>query len=87
MQILYIILQIFDAVVGAFETVLLVYCVSSWVIRDPFNKFMAILEMIVSPVLDPIRALLHRIPGINAIPIDFSVLIAYFLCSFLRSIV
>lgn len=86
MVILNILLQIVLIIIDAFELVLLVYCISSWFIRDPFNKFMTFLKAIVDPVLDPIRALLSMIPGINSLPIDFSVLVAYFLCRILSSI-
>lgn len=69
-----------------FELVLLVYCIASWVIRDPFNKFMQILGAIVNPVLTPIRSLLNRISFFRNIPIDFSALIAFLLCNILLSL-
>lgn len=84
---LVILLYIVDRIVAAFEMVLLVYCVSSWFIRDPFNKFMLFLSKIVDPVLDPIRAVLNLIPFMRNLPIDFSSLIAFFICTFLRSII
>ena len=74
-------------IISAFDTVLLIYCVSSWIIRDPFNKFMRVLATIVDPVLDPIRNILDRIPFLRNIPIDFSVLVAFMLCQMLLSIV
>ena len=78
--------SIVRSIVSAFDMILLIYCVSSWFIRDPFNKFMRILSSIVDPVLDPIRNILNRIPVLNSLPIDFSVLVAFFLCQFLLSI-
>ena len=64
---------------------LAVYCVSSWFIRDPFNKFMRVLSAIVDPVLDPIRWVLQLIPFINRFPIDFSPIIAYLIVQFIAT--
>lgn len=75
-----------STIISVFETILVIYCVSSWFIRDPFNKFMSVLRTIVDPVLDPIRNILDRIPFLQGIPIDFSVLVAFILCSMLQSI-
>ena len=87
MLVLELILEIVDVIVAAFEIVLLVYCVSTWFIRDPFNKFLNFLRVFVDPVLDPVRAILDRIPFLQSLPIDFSSLIVFFLCHFLRSII
>lgn len=73
--------------VEAFSTVLLIYCVSSWFIKDPFNKFMTALNTIVAPVLDPIRNLLSKIPFINSLPIDFSPIAAFLLCEIIISLI
>jgi len=72
-------------IVSAFSLVLAVYCVSSWFIRDPFNKFMQVLSAIVDPVLDPIRWVLRLIPFIGNLPIDFSPIIAYFFVQFIST--
>ncbi len=73
-------------VVSAFELVLVVYCISSWVIRDPFNKFMQVLGMIVEPVVAPVRNILHRFSFFRNIPIDFSVLVVFILCNILMGL-
>ena len=72
-------------IVSTFSLLLAVYCVSSWFIRDPFNKFMAVLSAIVDPVLDPIRWVLGLIPFIKNLPIDFSPIIAFFIVQFLET--
>ncbi len=87
MNILSILYLIVDIAIEFFEWVLIIYCVSSWVIRDPFNKFMSILSAIVDPVLDPIRVVLDKITFLKGIPIDFSVLVAFLLCNAIRSII
>ncbi len=86
MHILLILRLIAYWTVSAFSLILLIYCVSSWIIRDPFNKFMQTLESIVSPVLDPIRNVLSNFSFFRNIPIDFSVLIVFILCDILISI-
>lgn len=65
---------------NAFELVLLVYCVASWIIRDPYNQLMRVLQTIVDPVLKPIKAALDLIPFLRELPIDLSPLLAFFLC-------
>ncbi len=84
---MHIFFAIVGAIIEAFNIVLLVYCVSSWFIRDPFNKFMRILSAIVDPVLDPIRAILSHIPFISDVPIDFSPLIAFFILDFVLMLI
>ncbi len=67
-----------------FEVILLIYCICSWVIQNPYNKFYGILCKICDPVLNPIRSVLQRISFLQSIPIDFSpylliVLLRFFL--------
>lgn len=69
--------------VSTFSLILLIYCVSSWFIRDPFNKFMQFLETILGPVLNPIRDFLNRFSFFRNLPLDLSVLIAFLLCDFI----
>ena len=83
---MYILLAIIGALIEAFSKVLLVYCVLSWFIRDPFNKFMRILSSIVNPVLDPIREIVKRIPILNELPIDFAPLFLFFILEFIASL-
>ena len=74
-------------IVQAFSTVLVIYCVSSWFIRDGNNRFMNALSSIVDPVLDPIRNVLSKIPFFNSLPIDFSPIVAFLLCEFIVSLI
>lgn len=83
---MYILSAIAGALIEAFSIVLLVYCVSSWFIRDPYNKFMRILSMIVDPVLEPIRAIIRRIPILNDLPIGIAPLILFFILGFIASL-
>ena len=74
------------SVVSAFELILVIYYVSSWIIRDPFNKFMQTLRVIINPVVEPVRSILSRFAFFRNSPIDFSVLIVFILCSILISL-
>ena len=74
------------SVVSAFELILVIYCVSSWIIRDPFNKFMQTLRVIINPVVEPVRSILSSFAFFINSPIDFSVLIVFILCSILISL-
>lgn len=74
------------SVLSVFELILLVYCLSSFFIRDPFNKFISALNVIVDPVLQPLRWLLEKIPFLRGLPIDFSPLAAFLLCSLIRGL-
>lgn len=80
MRLIYIVNSIVVSAVDIFSLVLLVYCVSSWIIRDPFNKFMRILSMIVDPILNPVRNLLSKVKFLRDFPIDFSPIVVFGLC-------
>lgn len=83
---MYIVLAIAIKIIEAFSIVLAIYCIASWFIHDPFNKFMIILSTIVDPVLEPVRAILKRIPFLANLPIDFSPLILFLLIEFVLSL-
>lgn len=87
MSILYLVFKIADSIIAAFQLILVIYAVSSWFIRDPFNKFMNVLRTFIDPVLDPVRSVLERFSIVRALPIDLSFLIVYILCSFVRSLI
>lgn len=68
---------------GLLNILLLVYCVCSWVIRDPYNKFYRVICSICDPILNPLRAVLQRIPFMRGLPIDLS---PYLLMVLLRAL-
>ena len=70
---------IIDNLLYVFNLVLLIYCVCSWVIRDPYNKLYRFLSVICDPVLNPIRALLQHIPFLQRVPIDISPVVLMYL--------
>lgn len=74
--LLYYLIRIFDLI-------LLVYCVFSWFVRDPYNKVYRFLCSICDPVLNPIRELLNKVSFFQGSPIDFSPVVVMLILSFL----
>lgn len=58
----------------------------SWFPRDGRTSgIMEVLYVLTEPVLLPVRTLLHKIPGMNRLPIDFSLIIVYMIIELLIS--
>ena len=74
------------ALFRAYSLVLTIYCVSSWFVHDPYNKFMQVLSVIVDPVLDPVRNVMRKIPFIGDLPVDFSPIIVILLFNFVMGL-
>ncbi len=75
---------IVDNLLAVLNLVLLLYCVFSWFIRDPYNKIYRFLSSICDPILQPFRALLSKIPFLQSCPIDFSPLVLMMFVRFLQ---
>lgn len=84
---MYILLAVAGVLIEAFSIVLVIYCISSWFIRDPYNKFMRILSTIVDPVLDPIRSILSKISFLREFPIDFAPIVLFLILEFITTII
>lgn len=84
---LLLIREILYIVVRASDTLLLVYCVFSWFIRDPYNKFYVALSKIFDPILAPFRELLSKISFLRGAPIDFSPVLFMLLLSMLIRVI
>lgn len=72
---------ILSALLRVFELILMVYCVFSWFVRDPYNKFYVFLSSICDPLLNPIRTVMRRISFFNHCPIDISPILLAMLIS------
>lgn len=57
----------------------------SWVVRNPYNKYYAILGQITEPILAPFRNLLFKIGG-GKYGIDFSPILALLALQIVRNI-
>ena len=75
---------IIDTVLDVLNLVLLLYCVFSWFIRDPYNKIYRTLASICDPILQPFRALLSRVPFLQNSAIDFSPVVLMMFVRFLQ---
>lgn len=84
---LFFIRYIISNVLYVFDLILLIYCICSWVIRDPYNKLYSFLSAICDPVLNPVRSLLSRIPFLARAQIDFSPIVLMYLLHWLTRII
>jgi uncharacterized protein YggT (Ycf19 family) len=65
---------------------MLIYCLSTWFIRDPSNRFICFLALITEPPLKPIRRFLRKFSYFEHSPVDFSPLILFFLLQILEKV-
>ncbi len=70
---------ILNQIVTLYATIMLIYCLCGWFIRDNSNKFMQILALVSEPPLVPIRRFLWRFEFFRNSPVDFSPLILFLL--------
>ena len=70
-----------------YELLFVVRAIMSWFPMAQGGGFSYFLYSVTEPVLAPIRNVLHRIPALANIPIDFSVLVAFLLIDILRTLV
>ncbi len=79
-------LYVVNQLISLYGAIMLIYCLCSWLIRDPSNKFMQILAMITEPALKPIKKLLWRIEFFRRSPVDFSPLVLFLILRVLVSL-
>ncbi len=84
---LYILAYVLSRIVSIYAAIMLLYCLSTWFIRDPRNKFIRVLAAIAEPPLVPIRNFLNRYYYFQNSPVDFSPLILFFLLRLLVSLI
>jgi len=72
-------LYIIERLISLYAVIMLIYCLSTWFIRDPSNRFISVLAAITEPPLVPIRRFLSRFSYFQNSPIDFSPLILFLL--------
>lgn len=87
MNFLIILLIILERLISVYALIMLIYCVTTWVIRDPYNKFLRILAFIAEPPLKPISNFLGRFSFFRNSPIDFAPLILFFILRFAVSFI
>ena len=82
-----IIYNILHAIINLYELLLVLRAIISWLPLGMDNPLVSFLYSVTEPVLAPVRNLLFKIPAMQNIPIDFSILVVFILLSLLRSII
>ena len=82
-----IIYKILFALINVYELILVARALISWFPIDPSNPIVSFLYTVTEPVLEPVRKLLFKIPALQNIPIDFSILVVFMLLNVLRGFI
>ena len=72
--------------ISLIQTMMTIRAIMSWFFMPEENGILRFLIVATEPFIIPVRALLHRIDAIAALPIDISFLVTFFLLSVLQSL-
>lgn len=70
-----------------YELLFIVRAILSWFPMMNMGGIMEFLYAVTEPILAPIRSVLQKIPFLQGIPLDFSVLVAFLLIDVIRNII
>lgn len=87
MGLINIIRWFLGAFLRVYELLFIVRALLSWFPGANTGGIGEFLYAVTEPILAPIRQVLWKIPFLQGIPIDFSVLVAYILIDVIRSII
>ncbi len=87
MGLINIIRGFLGAFLRVYELLFIVRALLSWFPGANTGGIGEFLYAVTEPILAPIREILWKIPFLQGIPIDFSVLVAYILIDVIRSII
>ena len=79
--------NILYALINVYEMILIARALLSWFPAMQDNPVTSFLYTVTEPLLRPVRDLLMRIPAMQSMPIDFSILIVFMLLGMLRVII
>ncbi|MBR3848477.1 MAG: YggT family protein [Oscillospiraceae bacterium] len=74
-------------VLRIYELLFIVRAILSWIPPAQGSGFSYFLHSVTEPILAPIRKVLFKIPFFASLPIDLSVLVAFFLIDIVRTVV
>ncbi|MBQ7625395.1 MAG: YggT family protein [Clostridia bacterium] len=74
-------------VLRAYQIVMIVSAVLSWIPDLRQSKIKYFCDSLTEPVLRPVRSLLNRIGGLGSLPIDISFLLVYILLAVIINII
>ena len=86
-MLLQLIRNILYALINVYEFVLIARALVSWFPIDQGNPIVSFLYTVTEPILRPVRDLLMRIPALQHLPIDFSILVVFLILGLVRFIV
>ena len=75
------------SLINLLQFMLFVRAILSWFPQMRSNGIVSFLYFVTEPVLAPIRSLLRRIPALDNMPIDLSIIVAFLLLSLLSRII
>lgn len=75
------------ALLSAYELLFIARAILSWFPMVNLGGIMEFLYTVTEPVLAPIRSVLWKIPFLQGLPIDFSVLVAFIIIDVIRNII
>lgn len=70
-----------------YELLFIVRAILSWFPMMNLGGIMEFLYTVTEPILAPIRSVLQKIPFLQGLPIDFSVLVAFILIDVIRTMI
>ncbi len=70
--------------IRVYELLLIARALLSWFPMAQGNRFVMFINSITEPVLAPVRSVLRKIPALNSIPLDFSILVVFLILDILR---
>lgn len=70
-----------------YELLFIVRAILSWFPMMNLGGIMEFLYTVTEPILAPIRSVLRKIPFLQGLPIDFSVLVAFILIDVIRTMI
>lgn len=73
------------AILNVLELLLVVRCLMSWFPQVQASSIYDFIYSVTEPMLRPIRSFLMRFEALRMMPFDFSVLIAFAILVFIRS--
>ena len=79
-----VIRRILFTLIEVYEFILIARAIMSWFPMYVDNPISSFLYSVTEPVLAPVRNLLFRIPALQNMPIDFSMLVVFILLGVLR---
>ena len=84
MIIIELLKRVIFTLLRVYEILFIVRAIMSWFPMAQGSSISFFLYSVTEPVLAPIRKVLHKIPALASLPIDFSILVAFLLIDVLR---